>query len=160
VRPALLIPAILVGALALAVTGGIVGALLVNRPAEGSAVDAPLAPTEPAAAPTVEAPAPDLYAGTWTGPVAGDKHPYSVVVTIAPGSTGYTATASYPELPCAATWAETGRPGETVTFLETLTSGRCFDNVPVTISALADGNLSYSAFSGGLTITSTLVRSP
>ncbi len=96
--------------------------------------------------------------GTWSGAVLGDRHPYSVTVTIAEDRDGYSAIAAYPELPCSATWRETGRSAGGATFLEKVTSGRCFDDVPVTITVSSDGTLGYSALSGGLTITSTLTR--
>jgi len=169
-RRALLLAVAALAVVVVVGAGVAVGALLAsgaNRPT--TTVDAPETPAADGAETTddegttpVDEPVEeilDAYAGTWTGEVEGDVSQYSLLVTITPGAGVYTASGSYPELSCEVTWAETTRTPTAVGFTETVNAGsRCFDQVPVTLQALADGSLAYSALSGGRTITATLAR--
>ncbi len=97
--------------------------------------------------------------GNWSGDVVGDSHPYSINVTILEDGNVASATATYPEIPCAATWTLTSRSDSAVTFTERVSQEYvCYDNVPITIKFNPDGSLQYSALSGGAVITATLFR--
>jgi hypothetical protein len=101
--------------------------------------------------------------GAWHGDVEGDRNPYSLSVTITESGGLLTAAATYPEIPCTATWQETSRTTTEVFLTETVDPGsRCFDQVPVTLR-LVDGSvggteLHFSALSGGYALTAVLGR--
>ena len=150
--------------LALAVAIGIpllvliVSAIIVVPPLLSPAPDRPVAAETGAPADSEATSAPAVLTGTWSGAISGDTTPYSTRLVIVDDGTTASATGSY-TVPCDTTLVQTARSGATVTLLETVPSGSpCYDQVPVTLTLNADGTLSYSAVSNGLTITSVLVR--
>lgn len=101
--------------------------------------------------------------GTWSGQVEGDRHPYSLEVTIGEQNGILTAVADYPEIPCTATWVQTARRSTSVQFLERVgTEYACYDQVPVMIEMVDRGvsgiTLNYSAPSGGYQLSAELWR--
>lgn len=89
----------------------------------------------------------DAAQGLWTGPVTGDSTAYNVKASIKATSEGLTADVEYPELGCTATWKETAIEGTSISLLESLESGKCLDNVKVTITKDAETWLAF--FDGG-----------
>ena len=138
----------------------------VSAPAndEDEAPAAPVAETPTTAAPVASAVPPPAqapsYSGTWVGQISGDRHAYSLTVTISDVDGVMTATATYPELPCTGTWSQTSRTSDRIVVVERMGSENdCFYNVSITLEALGPDTLAYSAQSGNYFITSTLVRS-
>ncbi|WP_279104422.1 hypothetical protein [Gordonia paraffinivorans] len=93
--------------------------------------------------------------GTWRGAVTGDDSGFDVVVTFA-GSNPARATVEYPQIPCAGTWSEESRRGDTISLVERVTSGPCVTS-QITLDRRPDGTLGfrsdYFAESRGRTLT-------
>jgi hypothetical protein len=85
--------------------------------------------------------------GSWAGSVTGDSSAYNVEAVIRQGAAGLSAEVEYPELQCKASWKETSVSGSTVSLEESLISGRCQDNVKVTLTG--DGETLTAIFDGG-----------
>ncbi|MET1087463.1 MAG: hypothetical protein ABWY04_10130 [Arthrobacter sp.] len=86
-------------------------------------------------------------AGSWSGPVTGDSSVYGVKALIRETAAGLTADVEYPELRCKATWKETAVSGPAISLVESLESGRCLDNVKVTLTM--NGDALQATFDGG-----------
>ncbi|MET1087868.1 MAG: hypothetical protein ABWY04_12245 [Arthrobacter sp.] len=86
-------------------------------------------------------------AGSWSGPVTGDSSAYGVNALIRETTAGLTADVEYPELRCKATWRETAVSGPAISLEESLESGRCLDNVKVTLTM--HGDALQATFDGG-----------
>ncbi|PWD41276.1 hypothetical protein ACN93_20475 [Gordonia paraffinivorans] len=104
---------------------------------------------------TVNPPAGAPLTGTWRGAVTGDDSGFDVVVTFA-GSNPVRATVEYPQIPCAGTWSEESRRGDTISLVERVTSGPCVTS-QITLDRRPDGTLGfrsdYFAESRGRTLT-------
>lgn len=85
--------------------------------------------------------------GSWVGPVTGDSSLYTVEATIRQTANGLLAEVEYPEIRCKATWKETAVSGSTISLAESLVSGRCEDNVKVTLTQ--DAETWKATFSSG-----------
>lgn len=104
---------------------------------------------------TVNPPAGAPLTGTWRGAVTGDDSGFDVVVTFA-GSNPVRATVEYPQIPCAGTWSDESRRGDTISLVERVTSGPCVTS-QITLDRRPDGTLGfrsdYFAESRGRTLT-------
>jgi len=81
--------------------------------------------------------------GSWQGTVPTTfSPPYEESVAIVDDGTTASATANYPTLSCASTWAQTARVGSTITFLETITEpfdpAQCSTGGTITITPNGD----------------------
>ncbi|WP_458782295.1 hypothetical protein [Arthrobacter sp. D3-16] len=94
--------------------------------------------------------------GSWVGPVTGDSTAYTVEASIRQTANGLSAEVDYPEIRCKAIWKETTVSGSAISLAESLVSGRCEENVKVTLTKDADTWIATFSSGSGRKIQSVL----